>query len=101
MSKSIELGPAAEISVNDSKIYNLEAIDVAVYNIDGRYYAIGVNCPHAGVVITKGFVDGSIIICPGHGYKFDIITGKCMDNPELRLAKFNLKVSDGILFVTF
>ncbi|MFH1699570.1 MAG: Rieske 2Fe-2S domain-containing protein [Candidatus Zixiibacteriota bacterium] len=101
MSKSIRLGPAAEISAGDSMIYNLDAIDVAVYNIKGKYYAIGVNCPHAGVVITKGIVDRSIITCPGHGYKFDIITGRCQNDPGLSLAKFDLENSNGILYVSF
>jgi nitrite reductase/ring-hydroxylating ferredoxin subunit len=101
MSKLIELGPASEIPDGDSIVYNLDAIDVAVYNIEGKYYAIGVNCPHAGVVITKGIIEGSIITCPGHGYKFDIATGKCLDDNELRLAKFDLKISHGILFVSF
>lgn len=101
MSKLFMLGPADEIAVGEFKIYNLDAIDVAVYNIEGKYYAIGINCPHAGVVITRGIIEGSLITCPGHGYKFDIITGKCVDDPELKLAKFDLKISNGIISVSF
>lgn len=39
---------------------------IALFNIEGSYYAIDNTCPHAGGALGEGFLDGPVIECPGH-----------------------------------
>ncbi|MBI4559303.1 MAG: Rieske 2Fe-2S domain-containing protein [Candidatus Hydrogenedentes bacterium] len=47
---------------------------IAVYRVNGSYYAIGDTCPHAGGPLSEGFLDGTTLTCPWHGWSFDLCT---------------------------
>lgn len=54
---------------------------VAVYNIDGQYYAIEDRCTHDDGPLAEGEVTGCVVKCPRHGARFDITTGKALSGP--------------------
>ncbi len=54
---------------------------VALYNINGEYFAIEDVCTHDGNPLADGEVQGCVVICPRHGAKFDIKTGKALSAP--------------------
>lgn len=101
MGTRVRLGPKNEIPENDFKVYQLDAVDVVVYNVAGTFYAVGNYCPHAGVALSRGPLDGTIITCPGHGLRFDVTTGKCLDMEFLFLTRFELDDDGGDLYVRF
>jgi nitrite reductase/ring-hydroxylating ferredoxin subunit len=60
------IGLASEIEAGKSKSFSVlnekgESIDIAVFNIDGQYYAISNTCIHKGAPLSKGFLDGNIV----------------------------------------
>jgi nitrite reductase/ring-hydroxylating ferredoxin subunit len=101
MGERIKLGPTDEIPDNDFKVYPLEAIDVAVYRLGNDFYAISPFCPHSGANLSRGEADHGIITCPGHGLRFDVTTGRCLDMPELVLGRFEVAVENSDLYVIF
>lgn len=52
---------------------------LAVFNVDGTYYAVDDECPHSGGPLSEGDLDGTRIECPWHGAVFDLTDGavKC------------------------
>jgi 3-phenylpropionate/trans-cinnamate dioxygenase ferredoxin subunit len=52
-------------------------------------------CPHEDVDLTGGDLDGCILTCPGHGYRFDLPSGRCLHDPELQLRRFPVTILDG------
>lgn len=50
---------------------------------DGRAYAVPDRCPHAGALLSDGFVDGTRLVCPHHGWEFDLETGACPGRPRV------------------
>lgn len=54
---------------------------VAVYNIDGHFYAIEDRCTHDDGPLADGEVDGHVVKCPRHGARFDITTGAKLSGP--------------------
>jgi nitrite reductase/ring-hydroxylating ferredoxin subunit len=62
-------------------------IDIAIYNIDGKFYATDNICSHAHALLSDGFLDGDVIECPLHGGAFEVKTGK----PVLAPACANIK----------
>ena len=54
---------------------------VALFNIDGSYYAIGDSCTHVGGSRSQGEVDGKVVTCPLHGARFDVTTGGVLGPP--------------------
>ncbi len=49
---------------------------IAVFNVDGDYYAIDDACSHRSGPISKGMCEEAIVSCPWHGVRFDVRTGE-------------------------
>lgn len=66
-------------------------------------YALANSCSHAGVGIVDSDIediDGQLCItCPGHGYMFDIKTGKCIQDSKYVQRRYRTKVTEGIIYI--
>ena len=60
-------GTALRVEVEDEP--------VAIFNVEGEFYAIGDICSHAEASLSEGDIFGDIVECPLHGAEFDIRTG--------------------------
>lgn len=59
---------------------------IGLYRVAGRVYAMEDQCPHAGFSLSEGELDGTLVICPGHCWEFDLETGRApgeVDEPPL------------------
>ena len=61
---------------------------VIVTRVDGELYAVPGVCPHEDVSLADGELEGTRLTCPGHGYTFDLQTGRCRHDPDLHLRRY-------------
>ena len=54
---------------------------IALFNVNGTYYAIGDSCTHRGGPLSEGTLEGTTVTCPLHGANFDVCTGKNLTPP--------------------
>ena len=67
----------SELLENQGKRFIINDIDVAVFKINGEVFAINNVCPHQHTALLyDGFIENSCVVCPAHGWMFDIRTGK-------------------------
>lgn len=64
-----------------------ETKPVAVWNLEGTYFACEDFCPHLGGPLSEGTIEGTTITCPWHGAVFDLTTGKPLSGPAKRDLK--------------
>lgn len=65
---------------------------VALFNVQGTFYALDGVCPHAGGPLGEGELSGCVVTCPWHGWQFDVTTGRHSLNPHLQHTTFSVKV---------
>lgn len=65
---------------------------VALYNVDGEFYALDGVCPHAGGPLGQGTLNGCVVTCPWHGWQFNVTTGTHCLNENLSHVRFPTKV---------
>jgi len=65
---------------------------IAIFNIDGTFYAIDNTCVHRGGPLGEGDVEGSIVTCPWHGWQYDVTTGICVANPAAKVERYEVKI---------
>jgi nitrite reductase/ring-hydroxylating ferredoxin subunit len=68
-------------------------------NLDGELVVTAGVCPHEDVDLTGGELDGGAITCPGHGYEFDLRTGRCTHDARLVLPRYRVTVTDGEVWI--
>jgi nitrite reductase/ring-hydroxylating ferredoxin subunit len=61
---------------------------VIVTRVDGALVAVPGVCPHEDVALWDGDLRGHALVCPGHGYQFDLRTGRCKHDPGLELRRY-------------
>ncbi|MGO8914296.1 MAG: bifunctional 3-phenylpropionate/cinnamic acid dioxygenase ferredoxin subunit [Stellaceae bacterium] len=54
---------------------------IAVFNLDGAFYAIDDTCTHGQASLAEGFVDNGVVECPFHAGTFDIRSGRALSLP--------------------
>ena len=80
--------------------FKVDGRRVALYNVGGVFYATQDFCRHKGGSLGKGTLEGSVVRCPLHGWKFDVISGHCLTHPHCReLQLFAASVEDGEVVV--
>ena len=69
---------------------------LAVFNVDGEYYAIENFCPHKGAPLSEGQLCGHIVECSWHGWQFDVRTGECLTVPD-QIRTYKVKIEEGLV----
>jgi 3-phenylpropionate/trans-cinnamate dioxygenase ferredoxin subunit len=73
---------------------------IAVFNVDGVFYAIDDTCTHANASLSEGDVDGCAVECPWHIATFDLRTGEPSSLPATKPVRtHSVKIEDGTVFV--
>lgn len=89
-----ELDPGAAMRVE------LNGTPVAVFNLDGSFYAIADTCTHEEASLSEGFVEDDLVECPKHGATFHIPSGDVRTLPATRpVATFETSVEGDELYV--
>jgi len=75
--------------------------DILVVNIEGNYYAVSNICSHEEAKLHEGRLAGKELVCPWHGAKWDVTTGKLIHFPEKlkSLRSFKVSIEDDIVYV--
>ena len=79
----IKVATTDEIRPGGMKAFNIEGKDILLAGYEGSYYAIDNKCTHMNGDLSKGKLEGKIVICPRHKSKFDITTGKVISGPKM------------------
>ena len=91
-----------ELPPGEVKIVHAGEISIGVYNAGGDYYAIEDRCSHDDGPLAEGDWEPEelVAICPRHGARFDIRTGRALSLPAyLPVETFEVKVEDGVIRV--
>lgn len=82
--KDVPPGTGKVISVNGNLI--------ALFNVDGTFYAIDNTCLHRGGPLGEGFLEGKVVTCPWHGWRYDVATGTSTINPQVKVRSYPVQV---------
>jgi len=88
----VRVADQAELPPNKMLIVVVEGKEVLLANVGGAYHAIANRCTHAGGSLGNGSLDGTCVICPRHGARFDLRTGTAVG--PARIGFLKLKVRD-------
>jgi nitrite reductase/ring-hydroxylating ferredoxin subunit len=86
--KDVAPGAAITLEVGGQRI--------AIFNVNGAFYAIGDTCTHRGGPLSQGKVEETTVTCPWHGARFDIRTGNVLSPPApAGVASYKVVVEEG------
>lgn len=99
MSLSITLCSVDDIPEGTGLHFRVDDRDIAVFRREGRFYALDGRCPHEGALLGHGDLDGGRVVCPRHGWTFDLESGRCEQDPRRPAMPFPVRVENGMVIV--
>ena len=91
---------AADIAAGEVLQVSVDGAPVAVYNLEGTFYATSDVCTHAEAFLSDGFIEGDTVECPLHQALFHIPTGKVLREPALLdLKTYPVRHEDGVIYI--
>ncbi|MBI4042535.1 MAG: Rieske (2Fe-2S) protein [Deltaproteobacteria bacterium] len=81
-----------DVSSGSGMVMQIDDKRVALFNVGGNFYAIDNTCKHRGGPLGDGELDGTTVICPWHGWQYDVTSGQCKTNPQVCVTRYDVKV---------
>ncbi len=100
MDAFVDVAAVSEIDPGTAKTVVVQGHAVALFNIEGTFYAMSNVCLHRGGPLADGIVDGGAVTCPLHGWEYDVRTGRNLANPAARLKTYAVRVDGGRILVS-
>jgi nitrite reductase/ring-hydroxylating ferredoxin subunit len=74
---------ADDIKIGEAQPVELEGKRIAIYNVEGEFFATDDTCPHEEASLAEGFLEDHLIECPKHGSQFDLRSGHVLSLPAV------------------
>jgi nitrite reductase (NADH) small subunit len=89
------LGPVAHIPEGEGRVFRLGEARVAVFRArSGELHATQAECPHRQGPLADGMLGNSVLVCPLHGFRFDLPTGRPLGNDCQALRTYPVELSE-------
>jgi NAD(P)H-dependent nitrite reductase small subunit len=90
----------ADVAPGTGKAVIVGEREIALFNVEGRFYALDNTCPHQGGPLAEGWLDGAVVTCPWHAWTFKLSDGKMtlgefasVDTFEVRVEGDDVRIS--------
>jgi 3-phenylpropionate/trans-cinnamate dioxygenase ferredoxin subunit len=84
-----------ELQEGQMKAVRVKGKPILLIRVGGIVYGVSNLCPHAGCELQGGILTGYVVMCPCHGWKFDIRNGQYQENPQTKLESYRCKIENG------
>lgn len=92
----IAIAPVSELGNGERIFVEIDNLPIVIFNISGEYFAIGDVCSHDDGPLGDGDLEEHQVICPRHGARFDILSGKALTLPAVvDIPAYPTRVIDG------
>ena len=88
-----------ELQEGTMKLVSVEGSPVLLIKQSGQIFAIDNRCPHMGCGFSAGTLEGLVIVCPCHEWRFNLKTGEYEVEPAIKLTIYEHKIISGKICV--
>ncbi len=92
MPNFVRAASAADLKPGENKTVMVNGEEVGLFNVEGQFFAISNQCAHRGGPLGEGYLEGDVVTCPWHGWKFNVKTGVSPVMPTAKVPTFQVKV---------
>ncbi|MGE0757971.1 MAG: Rieske (2Fe-2S) protein [Pirellulaceae bacterium] len=92
MSEFTTVARVGDVPEGEGRAFPVHDWMVAVFLVDGQYYAINDFCPHMGASLAGGHVENGTVACPWHAWRFKVCDGTWCDNPRIKTDSFEVRL---------
>ena len=99
MTEFIKAAHCSDISEGGGVVATVRGKSIAIFRIDGKFFAMGNICPHRGGPLGDGELNGFTVTCPWHAWEFDVRSGCNSENKKVVVPTFETRIDGDLLMV--
>ena len=99
MPEFVPVAQVSEIPPRSAQAFAVGRYEVAVFHVDGDFFALENTCPHQGGPLADGFLEGHQITCPWHAWCFDVRSGKMTLGEFAMVQRFQVRIEGATILV--
>ena len=99
MGRWVEVARESEIPRGTGRTVRAGDLELALFNDEGRFYAMDDACPHQGASLGEGVLHEGRVICPWHSWIYDVRTGQCRGVPGVSVTCYRTRCDAGAVEV--
>jgi nitrite reductase/ring-hydroxylating ferredoxin subunit len=88
----VTVAKVSDVRPGESKVVVAAGRMIALFNVNGTFYATDNACLHRAGPLGEGFLDGAVVTCPMHGWQYDVRSGGNLGNPAAKLRTYRVLV---------
>jgi nitrite reductase (NADH) small subunit len=92
MPSYIKVATVSQIAPGTGMVANVNDKEVAVFNVDGSFYAIENICKHRGGPLGEGELEGETVTCPWHAWQYNVKNGNCLTKEGIKMDTYEVHV---------
>lgn len=92
MAEFVRVAGSGDVTPGSGIVAEVKGQSIAVFNVDGTFYAIDNTCAHRGGPLGEGEVEEHTVTCPWHAWQYNIKTGTSLNNPSISVKTYQVKV---------
>lgn len=97
--KNVMVALVEEIPEGERKIVQVDDLSIGVFHHKGHWYALHNHCLHRGGPVATGCLEDDTLICPWHGFQYNVTNGQLLVDPAVKLEMFALTIQDGKVYL--
>jgi nitrite reductase/ring-hydroxylating ferredoxin subunit len=99
MAEFKKVAETTDIPAGQGKTVEVDGKRIALFNVGGTFHAIDDTCAHQGGPLGEGELDGAVVTCPWHAWMYDVTTGENTDDPDMSVARYEVRVQGTSILV--
>jgi nitrite reductase/ring-hydroxylating ferredoxin subunit len=95
----VKIAEIGDVPPGAGRAFSVGRSSIAVFNVDGRLYAIDDSCPHQGSSLAAGSLEGCVVTCRSHGMKVNVSAGEHQPGLGMNVRSFPVESRPDGLYV--
>ena len=92
MARFVKVAKVNEMPPGTAREFQADGRMIALFNVDGSFYAVDNTCLHRGGPLGQGTLEGEVVTCPWHGWQYNVKSGEAVFNEQIKVQCYEVKI---------
>ncbi len=99
MAEWVKVAQTADLRPGMALAVAAGGLEIALFNIGGKVYALDNACQHQGGPLAEGTLEAGVVTCPWHGWQYDVATGAVIGDPSMVQTTYPVEIRGGDIYL--
>ena len=92
MPNYVKVASVSQVAPGTGMVATVNDKEVALFNVDGTFYAMDNTCKHRGGPLGEGELEGDTVTCPWHSWQYNVKNGSCLTKEGIKMDCYEVRV---------